>query len=476
MTRFTLLFIPLLFPLFSLAKLDFNSNCQKAYDHIVKFEWKQAKQLLAQEPKSNVVVPYLRSLDALLRVYISEDKKKFEQFLSLSDSTLDAVDDLDLKGPYALLLQGELHLFRAVIKLKFQERWSAAISVVKGKSYFDDLEEEYPHFLPSKLCLGVMHAFIGAVPNQYQPYLSMLGFEGNIEQGLAELKKVQQSDYHHLKHISALLHAFLSNELGYAEVIELEQEGVQLDGVLSPVYQAMVWGQYGRGDDVVKLLEPRMDFFRQQNMFFPFYLMGRAKLNQLDPKADVYLLQFLQNYKGSNYRKSGHELLAMHYQIHGPESSFHFHREKIKTVGEEFVGADERAMQRYERWPSTEWLRIQLLSDGGNYKQAQKELQLLNYATLKPDAQQEYLYRTFILKLQLEQTKDLDQALEELLKQPYREFYYQANACYKYGYWHEKQGRTAHAVSWYNRALDFKDYPYETSISQKAKAGLLRLE
>jgi hypothetical protein len=91
-------------------EFDFNPNCQKAYQQILKLDFEKANTLIQFEYKhrpENLIPVYLQNYIDFLTVIIGEEKQQFELLEKKKDSRLDKIREGDKNSPYFFILPSQ---------------------------------------------------------------------------------------------------------------------------------------------------------------------------------------------------------------------------------------------------------------------------------------------------------------------------------------------------------------------------------
>jgi tetratricopeptide (TPR) repeat protein len=126
-----------------------------------------------------------------------------------------------------------------------------------------------------------------------------------------------------------------------------------------------------------------------------------------------------------------------------------------------------------EKLPNLVLLKTRLLTDGGYYSMAEKELQLLNNRNINDIERIEYHYR--LAKISQETNKyqkAIDNYLLVIKLGAITNLYIIPNSHLQLGIIYNKLGNKELSLLHYNQALSYKNYQYKYSIEQKAKAGI----
>src|SRR5207249_3466184 len=99
------------------------------------------------------------------------------------------------QSPYSRLLIAEMYMQMAIARVKFEEYFGTMYDTRKAYRLLMENKTQYPLFKPNLRGIGLIHAVIGAIPKNFQWIVNLLGMEGNIKQGYAELKQLLDATY-----------------------------------------------------------------------------------------------------------------------------------------------------------------------------------------------------------------------------------------------------------------------------------------
>lgn len=124
---------------------------------------------------------------SLLRVLMFDREEDYKQFFERSDSLRDLLGDLK-KSPGRTFLEGETDFHRALAWSKQGHYVRAAMAGVSSYRALSKLLDDEPEFWEAYKSLGIVHATLGTLPRRYRRFLSVFGFDTNLEAGLDELE------------------------------------------------------------------------------------------------------------------------------------------------------------------------------------------------------------------------------------------------------------------------------------------------
>ena len=117
---------------------EINPTIKSAYSEIIKTKLSTGRAILEKDKSNNGFKIYLKSYADLIQLLITEDKVFYEQFLDNQSSRLKYLVNLDKKSPYARVLQAEVHLHSAFVKLSIEI--AVLVHPVVGSDYLDIIQ------------------------------------------------------------------------------------------------------------------------------------------------------------------------------------------------------------------------------------------------------------------------------------------------------------------------------------------------
>ena len=477
-------------PLF--ANFDLNANCCAAYSSLIRLRFAESSVFLQAEKAlhpNNQMVPYLENSIEFLKVFISEDENLFEQFKIHRDQRLDRIEEEDSSSPYYLYTQSEILFQSAVVKVKFKEYISAAYEIHKAFRMLEKNAKMFPNFVENYKSLGFLHTILGSIPEEYKWIANSTGFTGNMSAGLDELRKVmhQSNACNHtfLREESMILLAFIElnlnkDEKALEDLLKLDILDRPEKSPIACFVTANFAIKTGKSEKAIQILQKKPQTEDFYPLYYLDYMQGLAKLNRLDPDAIVYLLKFINRFKGKNYIKAAYQKLGWYYLVHNDVAKYTYYMQACKKEGSLFVDEDKQAMREAESGeiPNLVLLKARLLTDGGFYDRAIAEIAkkpATYYVSLKDKLELTYrLGRIYHLMKNYEKSIYYYEAtLKNGATLPY---YFAANSALNLGYLYEETGHKEKAIANYEHCLRLKNHDYQNSIDQKAKFNLNKLK
>jgi tetratricopeptide (TPR) repeat protein len=472
------------------AQYIYTENCVRAHKMVTALRFDEARELIGTEKTSdpdNLVPLLLENYIDFLTLIVGEDQRVFDSLVKQRPVRLKMLAAGDQSSPWYRASIARVNMQWAFARVKSGQYLTAALEIRKAYRLLEENNREYPGFPPDQVGLGLMHALIGSIPDNQQWIADIFSMQGSISQGREELLNVLENagsnGFSYLHDEALFFLSFIDLNLqadrNNADALLPVYDNTDSDNLLLVFSKARILMQCGMNDEAITLLthSPR------GKEYFPFYyldyLAGLAKLNRLDEDAGNYLLRFLVNFRGKNYVKSGYQKLAWHHLLQGDENRYREYIGKALLYGDEMTDGDKLARAEAESGiiPNVCLLKARLLFDGGYFASAANILQQHDCSLISARDSIEFLYRNgriaHAMGLHREALswygKTIDAGLDKT-------WYFAANAALLSGNILESEGDFEGAGIHYRLASRMKNKEYSTSIKQKAKAGINRIE
>jgi tetratricopeptide (TPR) repeat protein len=463
-----------------------------AYAQTTSLRFKAAEKSLQQVADSdpdNLLRLHVENYLDFFKVYINEEKSEFELLEKNKDRRLSEIEkNGDKNSPYYLYLQADIRLQWALARLKFEEYATAFFETNKAYKLLSENVKKFPDFLPNKKDLGILHAMVGTIPDNYKWAIDWFSsLEGTIDEGKGELEEViefaKNHDFIYEEEIYvyyAYLMLHLDNDSEAAWRIINTANLSPKKNPMACFLKANVAMRTDRGDEAISILENRP--LGAEFHPFPYldYMLGIAKLQRLDEDACVYLLRFIEHYHGRNFIKDAYQKLAWSHLILGKKDAYHSYMELCITRGNTVVGSDQSAMNEATKGeiPSIELLKARLLFDGGRFDKAYallKDKQSSDFFSQKNRLEYNYRLGRILQKLGRpeEALSYYHKTIEMGSKEPW---YFACRSALEQGIIYEEMGQKAMAQKAYSNCLDISPEDHKTGLHQQAKAGLRRIK
>lgn len=477
---------------FAKGYFEWSPLAKNAYENTLQLRFTEARQQLLKmqvDEPDNLIRLHVEDYIDFFTVYIGEEVNVFKKLEDKKEARLaQIVAEGDPNSPYYLYLQADIRLHWALARLKFEEYTTTFFETNKAFKLLNKNSKKFPDFIPNKKDLGLLHAIVGTIPDNYRWALEwMSSMEGTVAEGKRELQEVLTyatgNEFVFTAEVQvfyAYLLLHLENDRNGAWEIIQQSKLKAADSPLSTFIIANIASYAQETDKAIELLENRPNdkaYFQ-----FPYldYMLGEAKLNRLDQDADIYLQKFLQQYRGRNFIKDAYRRLSWHALLFGEQSNFKKYQRAIVANGYTIVGADESAQMEAESGvqPQLDLLKARLLFDGGYYQHAYEVLAAKEVSIFQTAKEQlEFYYRIGRITHELQDFSTALEYYQRTINQgkntPY---YYACRAALEQGKIFETQKKYTAAKSAYQNCLTISPKEYKSGLHQQAKAGLLRLK
>ncbi|NNE28911.1 MAG: tetratricopeptide repeat protein [Saprospiraceae bacterium] len=468
---------------------SFSPLAKKAYQSTFELKLTKAKEELRElqiaEPE-NLIGVLIEDYIDFFTIFINENEEEFHRLEKNKAGRLRKIKTGDPQSPYYNYCQAEIYLHWALARIKFEEYFTAFNEVRNAFRLLNNNQDEYPDFVANKKSLGMLHALIGTVPENYQWGLKLIGgMEGTIQQGQKEIEEVlaysKTRDFI-FKDETIFMYSLLQLHLKNNQKEAWEtMEGSGVDPETSPLATfafANVALRTGQTDKTIEILESRPNGTEYSPFPYLDYMLGLAWLYKLDPKAEMFLQSYLDHFQGINYIKEANQKIAWSKWIRGDKDGYRKYMDRCKQEGGAVIGGDKMAQREAENGvpPHPTLLKARLLFDGAYYTRAAEVLEDQKANFQQGDHSLEFAYRLGRVYQKLgdneQALKNYETAIREGENDP---AYYACNSALQLGIMYEEQGATGMAIQWFEKCLSLKPKEYRSSLHQKAKAGLNRI-
>ncbi len=489
-------FLLLIFSISAFSQYDYNNNCKQAYSLIIDLRFDAAQKQIEIEKKNNpenLIPLLLDNYIEFLRIILYEDKNLFEEVRDNKKTRIDKWEEGSKNNPYHKFGIAQMNMQWAFVRFMFGEYFTAGLEINQAYHLLEENNKLFPKFTPNTLGLGVLHAMIGVIPDQYKWAVNLLGLHGSIDLGLSELEDLLNSEnveFKHFKSEALFLYTFLklnlqSEEERYSELNnqfqKREMASISQRSPLLHFARAVLLMKISN-DDAIPFLINRPISKDAAVFYYPDFLLAQAKLFKLEPEAQNLFKQYLKNYHGNNLKRSAVQKIAWSKFIQGDTLSYKENINSILTMQVTRLDGDEAAFNEAKKavngyLPNLYLLKSRILFDGGYLKEALAILQNADLLKFNEEEKIEFLYRKSRIYHQMN-SSDLALTFYQLTLAEGEKFnsYFAGNSCLKMGEIYEQKTNKKQAEYYYTKCLELSFDEYRRSIRAKAKAGLQRLK
>jgi len=438
--------------------------------------------LLKLKDPDNAMVYYIENYVDFFTLFIQEDPIKYKSLIKNRDTRLQKIKNSDPSSPYYLFCQAEIILQWATIKLKFDDKINAARDVYEAYKLLEKNKERFPNFAENNKSLSIIHALAESVPGWVR---KIMGIKGSVEMGTKEISlladQAQTSNSIFKDEIVAIYSyiLFYSNNKK-EEAFELFDK-YQLDATSSPLIsflKATMAQKTGHNDLALKILENRPKGSEYMPFYYLDFMHGKFKLNKLEPEANIYILKFLNNFKGKHYIKEAYQKLAWyHIAINNDNTKYQKVIKLCASQGNKLIDEDIQADKeaKSNEIPDQILLKARLLYDGGYYNKSHNLL-IMNSGKFEHKTNDgEYYYRLARVTEALKNYNDAIEYYKRTISKGNPQKYFGCNAALQLGLIYETQQKYLDAKNYFTLCLEMDPAGYSNSLHQKAKSGLNRI-
>lgn len=473
------------FPFFVLCPIQKSvaqsQNFHLAYEKVLGLDFQRSRENLIQQniagfPHANI---YLQNLNDVLELVFTEDEKRYSELKDKESERLDLLDDLTNDSPYIGFIRAEIKLQWAFVKLKFGHTWSGVWSLRRAYKTIEDNIEEHPEFKLNYKTLGLLHVIFGAVPDNQQWVLSILGLEGDVALGLKEIEEIKNADnlfQTELNLISSLIESYLLED-HKAALSRLDTDSNQEKSLAEAYITSLILMKSHEARRSAVILKRALGQ-NHNNLFLFNYLLGEAQFQGGDyVNAHQNYITFLNGIQGSGQKKDAMMKLAMCDLFLKNDSDLF---KKAWANAADLKSSEAEADKNAEKilsekpLPNFDLLRIRFAIDGGYYAFADSLIAIVEISKIKP-------YEVFELDYRKARSAHLQGDFALALDQYYKvisnaeklpETYFVPNSYLQIGYLKLEQGDKGQAEMYFNKVIEFKNHPYKNSLDSKAKIAI----
>lgn len=463
---------------------QFDPLLERIYKLVLNLQTEQAYTELAKLKSTNEFHQmYVESLLETVDVLIQEDEKHFDKINEKFKQRIDNISKLP-ESAETLFIKAELNLQRGFNLLNLSQELNAVLAIRQAYQTTQECIKKYPSFIPIKKTYGVIQVMVGAVPDKYQWFMSLLGMRGSVKVGQKQLEELRLSKSSLSQEATILfftIKGFINQQ--FADAAKGFQECLQKDpdNRLLLFLGINMLMKDSQSEEALKLIYVLDSKPHGLPMDYIEYLRAEALLERGDylPAIQAYQ-KFLKNFKSQSYRKDSHYKIGLCYFLLGNPESGRKYFEIAKKTGKATADPDKYAAAMLEEGisPNPKILKARFYTDGGYYKEAKEMLKSILPTDL-PNAKDatEFYYRKGRLA---HKTQDLAAAklfyLQTIDMTGSQPWYFAPNAALQLGYISQAQGDLASAKKYFEKALSYKRYEYKNGIDTKAKSALEQLK
>ncbi len=470
-------------------KFDFNDQCDAAYDKIMSFRTEEGMSIIKEQLSSdpyNLVPVYLENYEDLIVLMFNGDAQEYQKRRKNLDSRLTKLNKGSSKDPWLNFTRANLYLQWALIKIRFGDYMAAANDFRRSYQLIRLNKDIFPDFKYNNIVYGLEEAIVGSVPDKHKWLTAVLGMKGDVKKGTAKIVdflNTRDGTTRHLRAEAIFYYVYLKFTLlsekeavwDYLQKSELDYRGNHLFAFLKSNI-ALSMNKAAEAEHLLKGITRNSSYLEVPLLD---YYLGVAYFYNNNEACKARFDSFLKNYSGQAFVKDAYHKLSIYSYVNNDESLYRSYKENILKKGNTLIESDKQA----ERFAGSdnplhrELLLARMYSDGGYIQKSLQVLQKIQESSLSDIGHKaEYHYR--FAKVYVIQKKN-DNAIVHYKKTielgDGRQEHYAARSCIELGELYEARGQKSTALDYYKKCLAMKNHDYKSSLDQKAKAAINRL-
>ncbi|WP_339700960.1 tetratricopeptide repeat protein [uncultured Roseivirga sp.] len=460
------------------------SDFDAIYKTTLDLDFKKSSSLLKQFPE--VEIPfghlYIANLNDVLELIFSENEDRYNLLKQNEDTRLDLISDSEDDSSYKDFVKGEIKLQWAFVKLKFGHTLSGVWSLRNAYKTVQDNIEKNPDFKLHYKTMGLLQVIFGAVPDNQQWILNVLGLEGDVQNGLAHLKSLSKESTPfsiEARLISSMIESYLLEE--HNRALEGLNSNTSNHISMAEVYiTSLILMKSHNAQAASQMLKEAIERPEPSPLLFEYLLAEALFQGGNYNEAKTHYLVYINRFEGRNQLKDSRMKVAMCEYFLGKNISFKNYWEEAKQTKGATSEADKNAdaILEAKSFPNFRLLQIRYAIDGGYYKLASRTINKIDTGKLKFDEVHELTYRKARLA---HLTNSYDQALmlyNEVISntEALSDSYFAPNSYLQMGYIKMEENDNEQAKLYFNKVLEFRKHPYKNSLDSKAKIALAAID
>ena len=465
------------------SQFHYSDQEQNIQNRILDLTWNNTHSI--ENNSTNGIRFWLHGYQAFIFQITSPARLSNDSTLQVIQKMEQHIFELDSESPYFHYCLADLCLMQSYLYFLDDELLAALTAFWKAKRHYSSNTEKFPGFLPNQ-----KHQFIDkAVMDRLNDVFA------NKKETTQPIGENSLTSFWHATLLKSAQDLALNREiklLGF--LVEASFDGNptivgsnELDEILhdtskGPLESFAIQMALKKNEHYIKQLQVLSQAdslgFNQRLNILNLYL-GVAYLNQINPRAEMYLREFLKHQQKENLVAYAQLKLSWFYLLND-KMEFQNCLQKINDVSNLRTLEDKQA--KYEIVHASGWnqglIKSRLLFDGGDYRQSVTELLKMKHELpmLSKGQKLEYAYR---LARSYDKLCDYGKAVKfyqmVVNSEPQSEFYYPAYAAYYLAGVYLKLNKPDEAKVYFNACLQ-KDSPiYKSAIHRKAKESLRQL-
>ena len=406
------------------------------------------------------------------------------------DATLAAIYDIPKEKGLSDILLADVYAKKGMVEFLDKNYLKGVWDLRMSRSNLKKHQKAHPGDPNSLKMEGLFNCLFGVIPKKYHWITQTLGFRGNVNLGIKQLKQASREG-EILAQESLLLHYFTTKNLlnkPFVALAQLEKLRSQSTAsILLDYCQVTGYLSVKQNEKALKILRKRGTYLHNPAVFYiPLwdYHLARAHYYRAEyQQAQQMFSHFTTQHQGDLYKTDATFRLGMSFLLSGDYAKGRQHFQALAASEASDLEEDEYAHYLAKSFlnqqPSSATLTLfksRNAYDGGYYEKALGYLQPLSEQAISLTPEElTYLY---YLYGRIYHTKgNLSPAYDNYLKciaQPDQNSvrWNQSYSCFYIGEIARSQENVELAKSYYKKALTYDDYFYQSSLENQCKVAL----
>lgn len=500
--KHTLYFFTFLFFLLNTNFAQSNSSTDKVVleglndVYNLKFDEAESKfrQLQISEP-NDLRGYFYESILYFYKALPSRNNSLFEKYISLSDNVIEKAETILDKNENdydALYYKGLSHSYRSLLMLSLNKSLLKAASEGNdGYRILTTLIDKKPDYYDAYMGLGLYKIAIGFVPEKFQWLLSLIGFEGNIKEGIKHLQTSMQYGKYTRTDSKVFLSIFSlkEREEGDRKALDISKEltvEYPNSSVFKVFYSSLLL-QYGYPEEAVGVANNALDLnknsFQDEIIKSSNAVLGSAyfRLNNF-PNAILHLEEYMK-YVNPEDRINVYLLtLGVSYELTGDRNNA---LSVYRKINNKFINERDGELDKFFYRLAQEKIIAPLnefdikLIKGMNLRESNRLEEALNLYREIIDSKLDEKYKSddntirlyYDLGVTYSYNKNFDKAIECFNKcirlNPKSETWLVPHSYFELGKIYEKKGEKKISEEMFDKIFDYNDFDFESFLEMR---------
>jgi hypothetical protein len=467
-----------------------SAEIRSAWTEVNRLRINTARDLIQKDALANPGNPFhylLLDQANFAEAIVTDDPLKYRLGLGERQIREMALSSADQSSPFYLFALAEFHLHWAILRMKFGDTVQGSLELRKARQMITRNQNRFPEFYLNLKTIAIIQAIAGAVPPNFQWLASKAGITGTTEEGLQNLKKLDQwlvkdQNYAYLQAEVIFYQLFIYRNLPGKfsdEVLTSRAENMAKSEPLLRFALATLAHKFNNPAEVIRIFQETNAVKPEVSFCYLNYLNGEAMLNQGIQGSEKQFHSFVACTKGEQYVKSAYRKWAWAALLQNEEPEYKRLMVLVLTKGSAKHEDDKQALLEAGRKsiPPVDLIRARIYFDGGKFRESVLLLLKLNQVkSLLPDDKAELHYR---LGRAYEKLNEEALAMifykAAMLESAHLPDYIYAASAFNLAQINESSGKASQAIRLYSLVISSKDHPYKKSLDAKARVALNRL-